>query len=146
MIYAETLGEIKELAEQFDESGFKIYTSRALVEVDEDVKILSRDLQAKLVMSEALESVRTRFLEVVELSDSLDEQARERLFKREEEELVDYMSAFIGRSLTEWLERGLSDPVLIGSLGGTAQLTSVEASPKYRHNNRILIFLYQRAL
>jgi hypothetical protein len=52
-----------------------------------------------------LESVRTRFFEVVEVSESLDEEARERLLKRWEEELADYTSAFIGRSLTEWLER-----------------------------------------
>ena len=45
MIYAfESLGEIeepdwKDLAEQFDESGFEVYTSRALVEVDEDIKV-----------------------------------------------------------------------------------------------------------
>jgi hypothetical protein len=48
---------------------------------------------------------RNRFFEVVEVSDSLDEEARERLLKRWEEELADYTSAFIGRSLTEWLER-----------------------------------------
>ena len=111
VIYAfESLGEIeepdwKDLAEQFDESGFEVYTSRALVEVDEDIKVLSRDFEAKLVTNEALDSVRTRFFEVVEISDSLDEEARERLLKRWEEELADYTSAFIGRSLTEWLER-----------------------------------------
>lgn len=54
MIYAfEILGEIdepnwKDLAEQFDESGFEIYTSRALVEVDEEVGVPSRDFEAKL--------------------------------------------------------------------------------------------------
>jgi len=111
VIYAfETLGEIeepdwKDLAEQFDESGFEIYTSRALVEVNNDIGALSRDLEAKLVTSETLESIRTRFFEVVELSDSLDEEARDRLLMRWEAELADYSSAFIGRSLTEWLER-----------------------------------------
>ena len=113
MIYAwEILGEIEEpdwadLAEQFDESGFEIYTSRALVKVsaEEKEKVLSRDLEAKLVTSEALESIRTRFFEVVEISDSLDEEARERLLRRWEAELADYTSAFIGRSLKEWLER-----------------------------------------
>ena len=63
---------------------------------------VSRDFEVKLVTSEALESVRTRFFKV---SDSLDAEARERLLKRWEEELADYTSAFIGRSLTEWLER-----------------------------------------
>jgi hypothetical protein len=41
----------------------------------------------------------------VELSDSLDEKARERLLRRWEAELADYTSAFIGGSLTEWLMR-----------------------------------------
>ena len=110
MIHAWNLGEIDEpnwsdLAEQFDESGFDIYVSKGLVNVKEEEKILSRDLEAKLVTNEALESVRTRFFEVVELSDSLDAEARMRLLRRWEAELADYTSAFIGRSLTEWLER-----------------------------------------
>jgi hypothetical protein len=46
------------------------------------VKALSRDFKAKLVTSEALESVRTRFFKVVEVSDSLDKEARERLLKQ----------------------------------------------------------------
>jgi hypothetical protein len=87
VIYAwEVLGEIEEpewadLAEQFDESGFEIYTSRGLVEVIEEEKPLSRDLEAKLVTNETLESIRTRFFEVVEVSDSLDEEARDRLLR-----------------------------------------------------------------
>ena len=52
-----------------------------------------------------LDSIRTRFFEVVELSDSLDDEARDRLLMRWEAELADYSSAFISRSLTEWLER-----------------------------------------
>ena len=117
MIYAwETLGEIEEpdwaeLAEQFDESGFEVYASRALVEINNEVISLSRDLEAKLVTSEALESVRTRFFEVVEVSDSLDAEARERLLSRWEAELADYTSAFIGRSLEEWLAR--NDEVIL---------------------------------
>jgi hypothetical protein len=88
MIYAfETLGEIEEpdwkgLAEQFDESGFEVYISRALVEVDDDVKGLLCDFEAKLVMNEALEQVWTCFFEVVEVSDSLDKEARKRLLRR----------------------------------------------------------------
>ncbi|KAH7346348.1 hypothetical protein BKA65DRAFT_274970 [Rhexocercosporidium sp. MPI-PUGE-AT-0058] len=111
VIYAwEILGEIEEpdwadLAEQFDESGFEIYTSKGLIEASVEEKALSRDLEAKLVTSEALESIRTRFFEVVEISDSLDEEARERLLRRWEVELADYTSAFIGRSVTEWLQR-----------------------------------------
>jgi hypothetical protein len=62
-------------------------------------------------MSEALESVGARLFEVVEVSDSLDEEARERLLRRWEEELADCTSAFIGRSLTEWLER--NDQVIL---------------------------------
>ncbi len=59
-------------------------------------------MEAKLVTNEALESIRTRFFEVAEVSDSLDIEARERLLHRYEAE---YTSAFIGRSVTEWLER-----------------------------------------
>ncbi len=38
-----------------DESRFEIYTSRALVEVDNEALPLSRDLRAKLVTSETLD-------------------------------------------------------------------------------------------
>lgn len=93
------------MAVQFDESGFEIYTSWPLVEVSDETDILTRDLKAKLVTSKALESVRTRFFEVVEVSNTLYEEARERLLRRWEEELADYTSAFISRSLTEWMER-----------------------------------------
>jgi hypothetical protein len=63
-------------------------------------------LEAKLVTSETLESIRTRFYEVVELSNSLDKEARERLLARWEAELANHTSAFISRPLGEWLERG----------------------------------------
>jgi hypothetical protein len=105
VIYSwETLGEIEEpnwseYAEQFDESRFDIYLSRGLTTVNDEVAGLSRELEAKLVTSEALESVRTRFFEVVEVFDSLDEEARDRLLRRWEAELSDYTSAFIGQSL-----------------------------------------------
>jgi hypothetical protein len=111
VIYAfEFLGEIeepnwKEFSEQFDESGFEVYTSRALVEVDNEAMPVSRDLRAKLVTSEALDSIRTRFFEVAEFSDSLDSDEKDRLLRRWEEELADFSSAFIGRSLGEWLNR-----------------------------------------
>jgi hypothetical protein len=103
VIYAnEVLGEIKEpnwkeLSEQFDESGFEIYTSRALVEVDDEALPLSRDVQANLDL------IRTRFFEVAEFSNSLNDDEKERLLKRWEEELADFSSAFIGQSLSEWL-------------------------------------------
>jgi hypothetical protein len=83
--------------------------------IHNEVGALVRDLEAKLVTSGTLDSIRTRFFEVVEVSDSLDEEARERLLRRWEAELTDYTSAFIGRSLT-----GSGDLVLIGSLSGTA--------------------------
>jgi hypothetical protein len=71
VIYAfEALGEIeepnwKDLAEQFDESGFEIYINKELIEESDYVGALSRDMEAKLVTSEALDSIRTRFFEVV---------------------------------------------------------------------------------
>jgi hypothetical protein len=54
VIYAfDFLGEIeepnlKDFAGQFNESGFEIYTSQALVNIDDDVQTLSRDFKAKL--------------------------------------------------------------------------------------------------
>ena len=113
MIYAfEYLGLIEEpdwteFANQFDESGFEIYTTRALVDIEDDDHVgdLSHELQAKLVTSEALDQIRTRFFEVAEYSDSLDSDAKERLLKRWEAELADFSSAFIGRSFEEWIKR-----------------------------------------
>ena len=61
--------------------------------------------------SEALDQIRTRFFEVAEYGSSLDEDARDRLLKRWEAELADYISAFIGRSFTEWVNR--SDEVIL---------------------------------
>jgi hypothetical protein len=54
----ESLGLIEEpnwadFAEQFDESGFEIYNTRALVDVDDKIEATSRDLEAKLITSEA---------------------------------------------------------------------------------------------
>jgi hypothetical protein len=63
VIYAfDYLGEIeepnlKDFAGQFNESGFEIYTSQALVNIDDDVQTLSRDFKAKLVTSETLDSI-----------------------------------------------------------------------------------------
>ena len=89
IIYAfEYLGLIEEpnwteFANQFDESGFKIYTTRALVDIDNNhVSNISRELQAKLITSKALDQIRTRFFEVSKYSDSLDLDEKERLLKR----------------------------------------------------------------
>ena len=95
-----------EFVEQFDESGFEIYSTRGLIEVDEDhINMLSRDMEAKLVTSETLDQIKTRFFEVAEFSDSLDLDEKTRLLRRWEEELADFSSAFIGQSLKEWLNR-----------------------------------------
>jgi hypothetical protein len=67
----------------FNESRFEIYTSRALVKVEDDnVKLLSRDIKAKLNTSETLDHVRTRFFELNEFTNSLDSDKKERLLKR----------------------------------------------------------------
>jgi hypothetical protein len=58
-------------------------------------------LQVKLVTSKTLDLIRTRFFKVVEFSDSLDSDEKDRLLRRWEEELADFSSAFIGRSLEE---------------------------------------------
>jgi hypothetical protein len=93
-----------EYAIMFDESGFEIYTSRALVEVEDDnVESLSRDIKAKLNTSETLDHVRTRFFELSEFTDSLDSDEKERLLKRWEDELADFSSAFVGCSLLDWV-------------------------------------------
>jgi hypothetical protein len=113
VLYAFNLGFIEEpnwveFAAQFDESGFEIYVSRGL---RDEVEGIARDFEAKLVTSEALDQIRTRFFEIAEYGDSLDDDARDRLLKRWEAELADYTSAFIGRSFTEWVNR--SDEVIL---------------------------------
>jgi len=57
------------------------------------------------VINEALDAVRTHFYEVVELSESLNEEARDRLLKRWEQEISKFARALIGPSVTEWLRR-----------------------------------------
>ena len=79
--------EIEELdwptfIELFDESSFDVYVTRALVKVEDEEQLLARDVEAKHVTNEALNLVRTRFYKVMELSESLNEEARDRLFKR----------------------------------------------------------------
>jgi hypothetical protein len=57
----ENLGLIEELdwikfANQFDKSGFEVYITRVLADIDDSyVDSLSHDLQAKLVTSETLD-------------------------------------------------------------------------------------------
>ena len=93
-------------ASLFDESGFEIYTSRELVEVEEsELSGLSRDLQAKLHTSETLDHVRNRFFELSELTSQLDMEEKERLLKRWEEELASFSSALIGSSLLDWVNK-----------------------------------------
>jgi hypothetical protein len=53
----------------------------------------------------ALDQIRTCFFEVAEFSDSLDSDEKGRLLRRWEAELANFSSAFIGRPLTEWLNR-----------------------------------------
>ena len=111
MIYAYSyLGLIDEpnwddFVRLFDESGFEVYSTRELIEVEDDISGLSRDMQSRLITSEALDQIRTRFFELAEFSDSLDLDEKNRLLSRWEAELADFSSAFIGRSLTEWLNR-----------------------------------------
>jgi hypothetical protein len=50
--------------------------------IKEEEKPLLRDLEAKLVINKILELIRTRFFEIVEVSDSLDEEARDYLLRR----------------------------------------------------------------
>jgi hypothetical protein len=94
-----------EYAHQFDESGFEIYTSRALVEVEEEPREVSRDIQAKLNTSEALDQVRSRFFELSEFADQFDVEERDRLFKRWEAEVAQFSRALIGVSLDDWILR-----------------------------------------
>jgi hypothetical protein len=89
----------------FDESGFEVYSTRELIEVEDDVSGLLRDMQSRLFTSEALDSIRTRFFELAEFSDSLDLDEKNRLLSRWKAELADFSSVFIGRSLIEWLNR-----------------------------------------
>ena len=94
-----------EYIRQFDESGFEIYTTRALVEVEEEARVKSRDLEAKLNISEALDQIRSRFFELSELTDQLDDEEKDRLLRRWEDDITQYSRALIGSSLDEWVAR-----------------------------------------
>ena len=90
----ELLGQIEEpnwdeFARQFDESGFEVYYTRDLVEVEEDEsRAGSRELQAKLQTSETLDQIRSRFFELSEIASHLDNEEKERLLARWESELA----------------------------------------------------------
>jgi hypothetical protein len=118
VIYAfEWLGQIEEpdwqeYADQFDESGFEIYITKARIEVDEEEsRGFAREIEAKLNTSEALDQVRTRFFELSELASQLDNEEKDRLFTRWEEEVTLFSSALIGQTLDDWLGQK-EDPVL----------------------------------
>jgi hypothetical protein len=94
-----------EYAHQFDESGFEIYSTRELVEVQEERHVYSRDVEAKLNTSEALDQIRSRFFELSEFADQLDNEEKDRLFKRWEDNVAQFSRALIGSSLDEWVAR-----------------------------------------
>jgi hypothetical protein len=70
-------------ARQFNESGFEIYSTQELVTVlGSEESEISRDLEAKLNTSKALDQVRTRFFEVSEYFNWLDTEDKDRLLNR----------------------------------------------------------------
>ena len=96
----------KEFADQFDESGFEIYSTRALVEIEEnEPRDTLYNIQAKLNTSKALDQIRLRFFELSEFANQLDLEEKDRLFKRWEEEVKQCSKALIGWSLDEWIKR-----------------------------------------
>ena len=101
----------EDYANQFDESGFEIYSTRALVEVEDELHTIARGFEAKLNMSEALDQMRTRFFKVSEVADELDDEEKDRLFKRWEEEVAHFSRALIGQSLDDWVARA-KNPIL----------------------------------
>jgi hypothetical protein len=99
-------------ADQFDESGFEIYWTRTLIDVSEPENAgPSRNLQAKLNTSEALDQVRTRFFELSEVASQLNEEEKDRLFAVWEREVLHFSENLIGRSLDEWVAKS-RDPIL----------------------------------
>ena len=78
----------------------------------------ARDVKVKHVTNQALDGV-------VELLESLSEEARDHLLKRWEQELVKFARALIGPAVTEWLNR--EDQVICFGLAGSAKATPVDA-------------------
>ena len=54
----------EEYAALFDKSGFEIYTTRELVKIEEESHDISRDTQAKLNTSKALDQIRLHYFEL----------------------------------------------------------------------------------
>jgi hypothetical protein len=73
------------------------------VEVEDEERPPPRDVEAKHVTNEALNAVRTHFYEVVELTEDLDKEARDRLLKRWEQEVVKMAHALTAALVTEWM-------------------------------------------
>ena len=93
------------IASQFDESGFEIYSFRELIEVEEEQRTASRDIEAKLYTSETLDQIRSRFFEVSEIASQLDNEEKRRLLERWERELGQNAQALIGCSIEDWISR-----------------------------------------
>ena len=93
------------IASQFDESGFEIYSFRELIEVEEEQRTALRDIEAKLYTSETLDQIRSRFFEVSEIASQLDNEEKRRLLERWERELGQNAQALIGCSIEDWISR-----------------------------------------
>ena len=55
--------------------------------------------------------MRTQFFEVSEYADQLDDEEKDCLLKRWEEEVAQFSKALIGQSVGEWVARA-QDPIL----------------------------------
>ena len=95
----------EEYASQFDESGFEIYSFRELIEVEEEQRTASRDIEAKLYTSETLDQIRSRFFKVSKIASQLDNEEKRRLLERWERELGQNTQALIGCFIEDWISR-----------------------------------------
>ena len=57
------------------------------------------------VTSEALDQIWSRFLELSELTDQLDNEEKDRLLRRWEDDITQYSRALISSSLDKWVAR-----------------------------------------
>jgi hypothetical protein len=88
-----------EFAEQFKVSGFEIYNTRAIVEIDKDyVDTLAHDIKARLATIETLDQIRDSLFW---FSNLLDSNEKYGLLKSKKEELADFSGAFIRQSLED---------------------------------------------
>jgi hypothetical protein len=102
--------------------------TRALVEIEEKERLPARDIEAKHVIDEALNALRTRFYKVIELSDLQDEDTRDRLLERWKREVAKFARALTGLSMKEWMSR--EDQVIVfnlARLARSAKLIPVDA-------------------